>query len=267
MNILEGVIVALSGEFPETPKPYGWFHLLCFTLTIALIIVACIWGRKLSDKGFRRVLILVSISLMLFELYKQLQFSFNIDDGTWEYGWYYFPFQFCSVPMYVMFLAGVTKGKVHEYLCAFLATFAVIGGLITMFYPTTVFISTIGICIQTMYWHGMLMVIGVLCWANGRAKFEHKTVLKGAVVFAIVVLLAMVMNIIWNYTGDIERYSFNMFYISPYMNSGLPVLGDLWSAVPYVVFLPLYIIGFTICAYIIVLIAKVIHRLTHRRKS
>lgn len=267
MNILEKFIVATSGEFAETPKPYGWFHLLCLGLMVIAIVAECIWGRRLSDKGVRVVLLLVAISLILFEVYKQLQFSYDISSGKWEYTWYYFPFQFCSVPMYVMLLAGLTKGKFQEYLCSFLATFAVIGGVITMFYPATVFIGTIGICIQTMYWHGVLLVMGVLMWVSGKVKFEHKTLLKGASVFVVVVLLALGMNALFHYLGDIEKYSFNMFYISPYENSGLPVLGQLWDALPYALYLPLYIIGFSAGAYIVVLLAMLIAKIASSRKT
>lgn len=265
MNLIEKIIFSLSGEFQETPVPYGWFHIMWLGIMLLAIVVVCIYGRKLSDRTFRITLLVIAVTLILFEVYKQLDFSYDRSSDTWNYGWYYFPFQFCSVPMYAMLIAGLTRGKVQEYICCFLATFGMIGGLITMFYPATVFIPTIGICIQTMYWHATLVVVAVLMWVNGRVKLEHKSVLKGALVFVVIVILAMLMNIIFHYTGDTEQYSFNMFYISPYENSGLPVFGVLWDKLPYAVFLASYILGFSVGAYIITLVAIGIGRLCFRK--
>lgn len=267
MSFLERVIVSLSGEFKEKPVPYGWFHLLSLGILILVLVIVCVWGNRLNDKQFRFWMISISLSLMIFELYKQLQFSYDSFTETWEYGWYYFPFQFCSTPMYITFLVGVTKGKFQEYLSAFLATYALMGGIITMLYPATVFINTIGICIQTMYWHGMLIVIAILLWVNKKVKIEFKTVLKGLVVFIVVLLIAQIMNILFYKFGNHDIYDFNMFYISPYENSGLPVLGVMYEKLPFFIYFIGYIICFSTGSFLIVLVVKLIRQLTNKVKS
>jgi hypothetical protein len=42
-----------------------------------------------------------------------------------------------------------------------------------------------------------------------------------------------------------------MFYINPRYGTSLPVLRDIYPLVPYVVFLLIYIIGFSLGAFII----------------
>ena len=49
---------------------------------------------------------------------------------------------------------------------------------------------------------------------------------------------------------------FNMFFISPYYDCTLPLLSMVYSAVPYPVFLCVYIFGFMLCAGLVMLIMK-----------
>ena len=81
--------------------------------------------------------------------------------------------------MYIFLIAAlIKKGKVQDSLFAFLGTYALFAGLAVMLYPNDVFTTTIGINIQTMVHHGLMLVGGVYILASGRAKLEHKTILK-----------------------------------------------------------------------------------------
>ena len=73
-----------------------------------------------------------------------------------------------------------------------------------MFYPTTVFIDTIGINIQTMICHGSMIWIGVYLLATGYVKVEHKTVVRAIPVFAVCVALAAISNEIAHLAGLLE---------------------------------------------------------------
>ena len=202
--------------------------------------------------------------MILFEVYKQLNFSYNPSTDTWNYQWYAFPFQFCSTPMYILLLVGLTKpGKVQDALCSFLATFGLFAGLAVMAFPSTVFVPTIGINIQTMVHHGMMVVIGVFMWVSGRAKLNHKTLLKAVIVFSILATIAYVSNILFYHFGD--GSAFNMFFISPYGVCDIPFLILLQPLVPHIVFLLFYLFGFALAAYIIVLIAMLIGKLCKRK--
>jgi hypothetical protein len=241
----------------EKPVPYGWFHLLWLALTVAATVFLCVRCRKAGSEKVRRLVLGVTVTVLLLELYKQVNYSFSYENGiTFDYQWYAFPFQFCSTPMYVGLLAGLTKkGKLHEAANAYLATYAVFAGVCVMLYPTTVFISTIGINIQTMFCHGSMIVVGVYLLCSGCVKLEHKTILKAIPVFTVCVGLACVMNELAYRTGLLERETFDMFFISPYGTPSLPVYSLVQATVPFPWCLVIYIAAFTLAAYLMLLIA------------
>lgn len=272
MNWFEQILAGLDGKM-ETPTAFGWFHLMCWFLVIVITVFLCMFAVKLRHnkeqlaKYTRIVVLTFGILVILLEVYKQLNFSFtpSEDGGTWKYQWYAFPFQFCSTPMYVALVAGcVKKGKFQEFLYSYLATFALFAGLCVMFYPGDVFVSTTGINIQTMVCHGGMVVMGVFLWFSGQVKFEWKTILKALSVFCVLVTMALIMNIIFHSTGKTD--TFNMFFISPYLPCTLPILSMIFDAVPYPIFLLIYIIGFTLAAFIMLACAMGINKLIKSQK-
>ena len=259
-------VLAFLDSSMETPASFGWFHLLWFALSFLALIPLCLFPKKPTEDHVRRVVLITALVVLALEIYKQINYSFSYSDGiTYDYQWYAFPFQFCSTPMYVGLLAGLfKKGKLHECLCAYLATFALFAGLCVMVYPNDVFISTIGINIQTMICHGSMITIGIYLFASGYVELQYKTILKAIPVFAASVGLAAIMNEIAHQTGLLERETFNMFFISPYCDPSLPVYSSIQQAVPFPWCLVLYIVGFTAAAFIILLLAMGVSRLIRK---
>lgn len=250
-----------------TPTLYGWYHVLCLILSVAVGVVLCVLHKNAGPDRVRRVVLVTAIIVILLEVYKFINFSFTHSDGVISYSFYWssFPWQFCSVPMYVGLLAGIIKrGRVHDSLCAFLATYAVFAGAAVMFYPGDVFIETIGINIQTMVCHGSMITIGIYLFGSGHVKTEHKTILRALPVFAVAIGVAMILNEVGYRTGLCDEHFFNLFYISPYEDPHLPVYSLVQQVVPYPFCLFIYIAGFTLASYVILLIAMGIRALGSR---
>ena len=173
---------------------------------------------------------------------------------TWEFQWYAFPFQLCSSQLYLLpFVAFLKDGKIRDSIIAFLATYSLFGGLVVFIYPNDVFVSTIGINIQTMVHHGLQLVLGVFLLVYYRQKINWRFFTSGIIVFVIMCTSAMSLNIVMYHTIMVNTgNTFNMFYFSPYFPCSLPVLGDyIWPNVPYPVFLLTYLIGFTVAAAVV----------------
>lgn len=261
MNFFEKIINGLSARM-TTPANYGWFHILCILLVIGACVLIGFFGRKASDKTVRIVVLCFAIVMLLFEVYKQLVFSYDGRTDTWDFQWYAFPFQFCSIPMYIALIAGcVKKGRVQNVLFSFLATYGVFAGLVVLLYPGDVFMSIIGINIQTMVHHGGMFVLGFFLLVSGRVKLQHKTILWASCVFCICVATALIMDIVFVKAGWVGTETFNMFFISPYFECTTPVLSIVYAKAPYIVFLITYVIGFTLAAYIMLLSAMGINKL------
>ena len=248
----------------ETPALFGWFHLLWLFITAAVTFLFCRFGKGKE----RQVILVTTFVVIALEIYKQINYTFSYEGAiTFDYQWYAFPWQFCSTPLYIGLLAGIIrKGRVHNALCAYLATYSVFAGLAVMIYPGDVFIETVGINIQTIICHGSMVVIGGYLLGSGHVKLEMKTVLKAMPVFAICVALAAVMNEMAHAAGLLENHNFNMFYISPYLECTLPVYSLVHNAVPFPVNLIIYVLGFTAAACVILLLAKGIAALASKVK-
>ena len=254
-----------------TPNLYGTFHILSILITVGATVALSQLFVKGTDKTVQRSILSVAVLVILLEAYKQFIFSYDIlDNGTavFSYQWYAFPFQFCSTPMYVGLLAGIIKkGKFREKLYAFLATFAVFAGLCVMIYPGDVFMKYIGITVQTMVCHGSMVAVGIALLYSGSVEAKHSTILKAIPVFATCVAIAMVMNEAAYFTGLLENHTFNMFFISRHFNSTLPVYGMIQPKVPFVISIVIYIAGFSLASYLILLAAILIKKLAEKRKA
>ena len=112
----------------EEPELFGWFHIVFLALSFIAAAILCLLHKNASQERVRNIVFGVAVVVILLEIYKQINYSFSYADWNvaFQYQWYAFPWQFCSMPMYVGFLAGIfRKGRIHDSLCAFLATYAV----------------------------------------------------------------------------------------------------------------------------------------------
>ena len=87
----------------ERPTNYGWYHILWLIIMIILCVFFSLkFGRKHDEKIDNKVIFGIGLFLVIIELYKQIFYTLDAH----RYQWYAFPFQFCSVPMYVALING-----------------------------------------------------------------------------------------------------------------------------------------------------------------
>ena len=256
---------------PE-PSSYGWYHLLCiFVVTVATVII-CKQFKDCPDKTVRLISLIAWGIILALEIYKQLIFGFGVEDGrlVWDYAWYAFPFQFCSSPLYILpFIVFAKNEKIRGACIFYMITFSLFAGLAVFCYPNDVFVETIGINIQTMVHHGSQILLGVFFAVRYRKELNIKRFFSGFAVFVAMVLVAMILNIsMYHILGafNIDE-TFNMFYISRHEDSTLPVYSMVHNALMaenrafYPLCVIIYIVGFTLVAGIMLLIAMGIKKL------
>ena len=251
-----------------TPKPYGAFHLCALAIVIVTAALISHFGRNAKDRSFRAVCFVFWALYFLFETYKQINFSFNYNGGEpyWDYQWYAFPFQLCSAPLYVLPFVFLTRdgSPVRRAAVAFMSTYVLFAGAAVMLYPSTVFIGTIGINIQTMFWHGSQVILGCFFLTRHRNELGARYFLSGAVFFLAMLCVAVALDLI------VPRFTdetFNMYFISPLFPSSLPVLSGIWPVVPWGVFIAIYVFGFSLAAALTLLAAIGIRTLAERKKK
>ena len=107
------------------------------------------------------------LSLLFFEILKQVIYTLQAG----HYQWYAFPFQFCSVPIYLVPLALLIRNeKIKTALYNFLSFYVLLAGLIVMFYPGDVFTTDVVINFQTMIHHMSMVLIGFAITFAGKKQ-------------------------------------------------------------------------------------------------
>ena len=250
------------------PKLYGIFHIAWLAGSFIIASVCSARCPRPAETAIRRWLLISSLLVIGLEIYKQIVFTFSFGDSGLkiDYQWYVFPFQFCSTPMYVGLAAALVHNrKIHNCLCAYLATFSLFAGLAVMFYPSTVFIDILGVNIQTMVCHGLMVSTGIYLLFCGYVKPDLRTLRQALPVFAALLGSAMVMNEAAYRAGILQAETFNMFFISPHCAPSLPVYSLVQAVVPFPISVIIYFCGFTLAAGIVLaLCAWIQSRILHR---
>ena len=259
MKIIQGIFNFLKFRVETKPIPFGFYHLISLLVIILACVFICKKYYNASQKKVEKLILIMWAIMFVFEVYKQLMYSISIKDGkfVWDYQWYIFPFQFCSTPLYIMPLALLIKNqKVKDALYSFLAFFSLFGGAIVLAYPQQVFSTSIlGVLLQTMVHHGIMVATSILLIVHYKDKLNIKFYFSGLVVFTSTLLIAQILNDTFIYLTD---ELFNMFYISRHFKSTLVILSDIYYLIPYPLVFALYFIGFSLIAYLFYLISKCI---------
>lgn len=257
----------------SVPAPYGIYHLICLVLIALTTVFFCSRLRNISDRHFRITVAVIWGVFVLLEIYKQIVFSFRVDgEGiVLGYQWFVFPYQFCSIPYYVLPLVFLSKegSLLRKCVVAFVCSFVLFAGLAVCLYPGDVFTQYVGINVQTMVHHGLMVALGVWFAVRYRSELKFSSLLLGCALFAALVTVALLMNVgIYRYlvaTNNLQTC--NLFFISPYFDCTLPILSSVYKMVPYTVFLVIYIGGFGLVGAGVYYLQKGVIRLFSTRRT
>ena len=260
MNVIVKFLLFLQTEMTR-PEPYGWYHWLWIGLTVCAITGLFLLRKHWGEKQLKWVLLIYGGVAALTELLKQVSWSFVWDEalqvGSWDYQWYAAPFQLCSTPIYISLLSlCLKKGKLRESCLSYLAFITAIGGLMTIVIPDSCFCRDILVNIHTMWLHCGSFVVAVYLLMSGAVKLEKSSLLRAVTVFLVMAGIALALNLGVYHSGVLVGEEFNMFYISPYFISVLPVFDTIQQAVPYPVFLGLYLVALTLGGSVVFLTAR-----------
>ncbi len=254
MNGFERLIYALQFEM-ERPTSYGLFHLCWLFASLLLIVFLALRKERNHERSLKAILLLYGVGSLLLELTKQVIWSYHYDPSTgvghWAYQWYAAPFQLCTTPIFTCLISAfLKKGKLRDCLLSYTAFVTILGSIATAFYPESCFVRTVLVDIHTMYLHFGSFVVSVYLLTSKEIDVSLVNLLRAWLVFLCFSAAALLMDLVVYHSGILHGETFNMFYISPYFISSLPVFDAIWTWANtnhvYIVFLALYLIA--ICA-------------------
>lgn len=230
----------------DTPELFGSFHYIAASLSIVLAFLTALSVSRVisnasgssaaakhsisdtsserSSQLLIRVLFVTGLILALMEIFKQL-FLYYIVNGE-RYDWWYFPFQLCSVPMYLCLLLPVTRGRMRNAFLTFMTGYTFLSSLAALIYPQDMLRSYTILTIHGFLWHSILLFISLLIVfsynQNRAADLSISGFGRATVIFLVLSVLALIINMTTEplmASGILAHPYAAMFYLNPYHTS------------------------------------------------
>ncbi len=150
-------------------------HFVMSAVVLAMVIVfAILLKKKYSEKSYKKILTIIWICLVSFEVIKILWETFGGREVRFEiYG--NLPLYPCSIIMYSLPFAIWGKGIAKKCACGYVCTLGVLGAMVNFFYPVTVLpnysaISFAGF--HTMLYHGAMLFCALSMLLTGYHSYK-----------------------------------------------------------------------------------------------
>lgn len=257
----------------RTHEVFDSFHLIALAITViiaillAVLVVRYISGNdKLSQAKHSRsnelqndsklVAILSGAGwfLVVIEIYKQL-FVYHVI-GNDSYDWWYFPFQLCSVPMYLCVLLPFTRGRLREAFLSFMGTFTLVSAVAALSFPEDFLRPYVMLTLHGFMWHGILLFIALVIIA------AHPMTLRS---FAYATLLFIVLSLISMFFNAVTGAY--MFYMNPHHISPQPLVSTVQQRAGIPMGLGLYMGAIILAAFITSAIGCRLYRNTMKNRE
>ncbi len=213
----------------DTPKLFGSFHIIASLAAafIAVLLAVAVSGRK--DIKTTRIFTVTGWILVILEIWKQLFLYHIVNSGA--YDWWYFPFQLCSVPMYLCVLLPL-MGKHSRRTClTFLGGYTFVSAAATLIYPEDILRSYTALTLHGFIWHGLLLFISLVVLLRGAADTSARGLLRAFGLFAVLCVIAVGINVLaeplMRAAPGLPHSWAAMFYLNPYHISPQPLVGAI----------------------------------------
>ncbi len=180
------------------------------------------------DRMYGKPVVVAGIVLIAMELWKQLTLWLLVEGG--QYNVWYFPFQLCSLPMYLALLYGMLRRRtgrrafiIKRALLTFLQDYGFLGGALALIvheglmHPGHPLLTAHG-----FLWHIVMLLTALYIHARGLSDRSSRGFWRTLPIFGIAAVLAELINIALHRYGDCD-----MFYITPYHLSSQPVFRSI----------------------------------------
>lgn len=213
------------------------------------------------------------ILMLCSEVWKQFTLTFVMGGGS--YNWWYFPFQLCSIPMYVLLAyPWLRRGNVRRALLMFLMCYCLLGGIAVFADTSGLHYPLKALTVHSYLWHILLIILGItsgityirLLRSNGKktlfsrslkTAFPLRPFIYSSLLYLACCLAAELLNLSLDRFGTI-----NMFYINPDYQMQQVVFRDLLPLLGNTGVILLYIASTIFGAFILFLVWKLIFRLS-----
>ncbi len=242
----------------ERPQSYSIFHLVFAIIGLAIVIASAYFLRNLNPKKNRILLGLVGFVLVVSEIIKIL-FNNHIINYD-RFAWWVFPYQLCSIPMYLCLICAFVKNeKVNSWLYEFMFAVGLSTAIVALIEPSGLHKDYWFLTCHSYIWHLLLVFVGLYLFLSKRAGNKILGYLKSSACLGVVVIIGFILNL------TIKKPGFNALYMSPYAKSPLAVFDQIWAKSGWIVCNLLYLIAILLLSAIFYYSAYFIRRYIEKR--
>ena len=200
-----------------TIAPGSCLQIFLTWMTVAVsLALALFFGLKGFDK--RKVLFVTGIILAVSEIIKAPYLYFLYG----SYPWSDFPFQLCSIPMYLCIINYFLPRLFLEH---FTMVYSIIGAVASFLVPAAVFSPYLMLTVHSLFWHGGLFFLGVFLIIRQKSEdLRIKNFIPVGLLYIGLSAAAVIMNAALFETSGGRA---NMFFLGP----GFPdmfILNDIY---------------------------------------
>lgn len=242
----------------EQPAMFSPFHIGITIAVLAGAFLLALFFAKKSRETRIRVLAATGWILAGMELWKQFFYYYIVNGGA--YDWWYFPFQLCSVPMYLCILLPACRERGQRVLCTFMATYSLFGAVCALAYPEDMLRPYLLSTLHAFLWHGILIFISLLIIFSGMAGRTRADFLRATALFFGLAGIATAINVVGYHVGTIPGTYPDMFYITPYVATTQPVARDVAAAFGIPAANVVYLLAIVLAAWIVFSLIRLIRR-------
>lgn len=212
----------------------------------------CQLVRYMENNNFQfyRNIKTFGVIFLILEILKQIYLFFVVWEG--EYNVWYFPFQLCSMPIYMCRMVGDNKSDlsfqgITDALIGFLRDYCFLGGLMALIVREGFTFSDYPLLTAHGWiWHILMIALAVYLFMFNQKDISFKGFLRETIVFLICSAIAMGLNIALKEKGDCD-----MFYISPYHLSSQPVFSGIDAIIGRSLGIMVYLMSVVLGAFIV----------------
>lgn len=245
IQAIDSFFESISWPMEQIPA-YGPFHII-YTLTSFALCGFLAWKlRNVRDKTANGILFVIGLVLIVSEVFKQLFYFFVVKDNV--YSWGDFPFQLCSIPMYMCLIVPWLKpGKLQRGMYSFMVLYNLLGGAISFTEPSGLLLDHWFLTIHALLWHTVLVFIGLFLCISKRGGNQLGDYIGATKTFIVLCGVAFGLNCFVQFVLDSHM---NMFFVGP-GNSPIIVFAQFSQWFGWYINTPIYIFAVCLGAYMV----------------
>ena len=206
--------------FDSVPTQFGTVHLAILAGIVLLSAGAAFLLRKQPEERLTKLLGILGAVMILAEIGKQWFVRRYVypNGATW-----FFPWQLCSIAMYVSALLPLLRGRARDGALVFLGSFSLLAAAVALLVPGDMLRPQIALFCHSFAYHFVMVVesIAALCILARREK--KAPFLPALCLFLITAAVSEIVNVVCHsFFGDLKPVA-NMFNITPYHPTTQPV--------------------------------------------